>query len=364
MNNNIEKSYNPYVDGGYYDITKDLEKNKDCWAILVVGGRKTGKTYSTLKYLSIDNEFKFAFIRRTNDDVKAICTNSKLLNVSLSPFEAINRDFHTNIKPKLIQKGIGAFYEANAEGEPIGIPLAHIFSLNAMGDVKGVEASEDDFMVLDEFIPNVYDRVDRREGEKILDMYATISRDRELRGKPPLRLVALANATRISNPLFEVLEIVDDIVDIKRQGKTTYKKNGIFVRLLDDNEEFKEKDLNTLMMSSMQHTAWGKMAANNDFAYDDFSHVGYTSIKGYTCQYGFRYKSKTYYVYEKNEKFYVTTSKDPRADVYDLNIETECKRFNDDYGYFLRNATVEGNVLYSKYSAYNYIMNFRKIFNI
>lgn len=45
-------------------------------------------------------------------------------------------------------------------------------------------------------------------------------------------------------------------------------------------------------MLAMAETDWGQMALNNDFAYDDFSCVGHTSLKGYIPKYGFLHKKK------------------------------------------------------------------------
>ena len=57
---------------------------------------------------------KFVYIKRTNEDVKFICSDlskSKVLkDVDRSPFKSINRDLGTNIRAFKIDKGFGAFW--------------------------------------------------------------------------------------------------------------------------------------------------------------------------------------------------------------------------------------------------------------
>ena len=346
----------------YYDIADDIENYPEAWCYIVVGGRGTGKTYSALKREYVTMQEPFAFVKRTNDDVKIMCGSSKNVEMDLSPFKPINRDFVTNVKATLIQKGIGGFYNTNDEGEVTGSPVGYITSMNAIGNIKGFDLSDCEVMIFDEFIPNIYERVNKKEGEQILDLYKTISRDRELRGRKPLKLIALANATRVYNPLFEILEVIDIVVQMKANGEVVYYNNGIFIRLLDDNADFKKAESNTAIMKSLSHTSWGKMALDNEFAYDDFTHVGYTSLKGYKCLYGFSYKRKKCYVYVKRGKYYVCDSEDKTVKFYDLNIETQQALFYDEQGYKLRNQTIDGNVLYSSYLPYYWIMNFRKYF--
>ena len=59
----------------YYDIFEDMEKYPDAWCIVAVGGRKTGKTYGTLKGC-YERKQKFVFSKRTNRDVDLICSGS------------------------------------------------------------------------------------------------------------------------------------------------------------------------------------------------------------------------------------------------------------------------------------------------
>ena len=83
----------------YYSIKPDIEKYKDFWCFVVVGGRNTGKTYGALKYMYESGQ-KFIFIKRTNDEVKMICSKGAKsgMKADISPFKSINRDLNINIQ--------------------------------------------------------------------------------------------------------------------------------------------------------------------------------------------------------------------------------------------------------------------------
>lgn len=345
----------------YYDLGDDVKKlDESSWALIVIGGNSTGKTYSSLKYC-IDNDIRFVFIKRTNDDVRLICAGKH--DADLSPFKPLNRDLGWNIKPEIMEKGIGRFYEESdgKESKTVG----YIASLNAVGTVKGFDLSDVDVMIFDEFIPQPWERVMRREGEQTLVMYRTISRDRELRGRKPLLMVCLANATRLSNPLMNILEITDTVSNMKDCGMTEQDIRGIHIHLLDDMEDFKVAESETAIQKSMKGTTWGNMSLGNDFAYDKTSCVGKSTVKGRRCLYAFIHGRKTYYTYSrKNGKLYVCESKGKCDCVYDLSFEDVMFEFNFKHGSVLRENITSGGVLFESYSCYDLILNFKKYYKI
>lgn len=343
----------------YFDVQDDIDKYPDAWCYIVVGGNSTGKTYSAL-WRDYQLKRPFAFVKRTNDDVDMLCNASK--KADLSPFKSINRDKGIDVGCQKVTKGIGAFYNT-VDGALDGEPIGYAMSLNAVGSVKGFDVAEIKDIIFDEFIPQPWERVDHKEGDKVLVLYRTISRDREHRGQEPLKLICLANATKVWNPLFEILEIVDTVIEMKRKGDIYHYERGIMIHLLDDMEDFKAREEQTCIMQAMKNTDWGHMALNNEFAYDDFSCVGFRSIKGMKPLYGFKYKMKTWYIYEKNGSYYVCKSK-AKVTVYNLNREIEQKAFFVDELLDLKNNLIENRVLCQDYTAYNLIINYKKYFKI
>lgn len=339
----------------YYSIEDDL--NEDDWCYVIIGGRGTGKTYGTLKYV-YENDIPFSFIKRTNEEVKIMCGSG---DIDLSPFKPLNRDLLCDIRPKGMSKGIGAFY-SYLNGENNSLPIGYIFSMNAIGDIRGFDASNTDIMIFDEFIPASYSRCNHSEGIQLLDLYKTISRDREIRGKEPLKLIMLANAYRLYNPCTESLGITDDLAEMKASGESVRHKNGILIHLLDDNESFKERESSTAIMKSLKDTSWGRFALNNDFAFDDTSYIRSKSIKGYTPVCGFIYNSIHYYLYERNQNYYICRSRAYNVEVYDFSRVGDRDRFDFDWLPLLKIAIQDDRITFSDYSSFNLIRNYRDIF--
>lgn len=353
----------------YYDIRKDLEEYDDAIIYIIVGGRNTGKTYSALKY-TYEEHIKHVFIKRTNEDVDLLCKGgSKEVEVDLSPYKSLNRDLGTNVKAKSVFKGMGAFYEYEDEEEDkVLLPIGYLVSLNAIGKVKGFDLSECDMLIFDEFIPPSYERrINRQEGEMTMELYKTVSRDREHRGKKPLKLVCLANATSISNPMFNTLEITDTVLEMQTNDiETCYlEERGIFIRLLKDSDEFYKQEKKSKIYKAMEGTKWCEMSLNNSFAYNDFSSVERVKLKSFVPICSLKYKNDLYYVYRKDRLYYMTTSRF-QADktFFDLNKENDQKKFFLKYQIELRMRCIDGFFKFEKYTMYDLIMNYKQIFKL
>ena len=127
-----------------------------------------------------------------------------------------------------------------------------------------------------------------------MDLYMTVARDRHLRGKPELKLICLANATNVFNYTCEVLEVTDIIADMTVKKREVFydEDRCIFIRLLKTPEEMLEDDKKTGMYKSMYNTAWGRVAFENEFAYNDFTNVGKIALKGFKPMIELKYKNK------------------------------------------------------------------------
>ena len=362
----------------YYNIQDDKKKYPDAWAFIIVGGRSTGKTYGALKG-DLQDKIKFIFAKRTADDVKLMCSGTKMIkgtddkeDPDFSPFAPINRDIGTDIKAYALYDGLGVFYDTYTDDKgkeyPTGAPIGNIIGLSVATKFKGFDMSDCDDLIFDEFIPRKWERVNRGEGDQLMDLYATVSRDRILRGKPPLKLIALANAVNLSNPLSNTLEITDIMADMQLKGidHLYLEDRGIFIRLLQGTEDFREALEKDPVYKAMGHTAWGQMAYDNQFAYDDLSNVGKQQLKGYKPVCSFKYKQCTYYVYQNAGKYFICGSafNDKSKPHYDLNRENDQKRFYLEYAIDLRAECINDNVRFTNYSMYDLIVNYHRVFKL
>ena len=202
---------------GYYHIGKDIEDFPDAVIYIVWSRRGPGKTYSALRYPY--HKFKTLYIKRTNKDVKTICEYSGDLDFDPSPWAPLNRDFGLNVKPRLLKDGLGAFYDSDPDGNPVGPVVNYVASLNSIKQVKGIDLTQAEWIIFDEFIPQAGEVVKRAEGEMLLDLYETVNRDRRKRGRPGLKLILFANAEEISTHITNALEVVDTMAEMQATGQ-------------------------------------------------------------------------------------------------------------------------------------------------
>ena len=358
--------------GYYYNIQDDLSKYPDCWCYAIVGGRNTGKTYSALADAKENNK-GFIFIKRTNLDVNNLCAGGHIHNKTmdmdfefdLSPFADLNDDKGWNIKANKIFDGLGGFWEYNLDDKLLKkSPIGYIFSLNRVAKFKGFgglrNCSE---MIFDEFIASPWERVSKEEGNQVMDLYKTVSRDREHRGKPPLKLIMLANANDISNPIFNTLQITDEVAAMIARGDEYMCIRGIMIHLLKDNLEFYQRESQTLIYKAMHDTTWGKMAFDNEFSRNDFSYIKKKiNIKRAIPVCRVIYENEVWYIWKKERKYLVCYSRHNLNNIYDLSIEGDRKRFfYNEWGY-LSDSVRDGLAEFQTFLMYDVLYHFREYF--
>lgn len=348
----------------YYHFEDDLKKYPSAWCYVVWSNRGPGKTYSSLKY-AYENRIPIVYIKRTNEDVNLICSANDY-GFDPSPYKPINRDCGYNIKPVLIKDGIGAFWEME-DGEPKGNPVSYILSCNAIKKFKGFDFSECDWIIFDEFIPQVGEIVKRGEGEMVLDLYRTIARDRQKRGRAPLKLVLFANSESISCPLVNTLEIIDDmsIMNTRKQSYYFNPDRDIMLHRISPEEIPMSEEEQEGIFKAMKHTAWASKSFGNEFQNDFTNIIPNMSIKGYKPFIHIHYKTFDYYVYiHDNGMYYFCERKAKCVLNYDLNLENDQRRFYMEYAIDLRNDCADGYVKFSKYSMYDLLINYKKFFKL
>ena len=355
----------------YYDVRNDLKAYPDAWCIVTWSKRGAGKTYSMLRK-GVEDEECLLYMKRTNDDIDFLCSASKIDTITKkdpSPYAPLNRDFGWNIKPVLISKGYAGFFPKNSDNEAVGEAVSFALSLNNIKQFKGFDFSYSPYMVLDEFIPQTGEIVKKKEGEMLLDMYMTVSRDREARGNDPLKLILFANAEQISTPITNTLEIVDEMAELDASGESYLyiEERGILLHHITPEEcpviEAEQKGI----YKGMAGTAWAEKVFEGRFTNNDFSNVRKKkSLKGYSCLYAVRHKRKWLYIYKnKNaEDWYICSSPCSAPFKFDLSRENEQVRFYEEVRPFLYDACIDDRMKFEKYSYYDLLINFKKFYDV
>lgn len=197
-----------YLDSGYPDMKRLYTINTPF--IFMYGGRGTGKTYGGLS-LAVENNIKFIYMRRTQ-------TQCDIINKpEYSPFKSLNIDKGWNVGTHSLSKYNAGFYFQNNEGECQGAPIGYTCALSTVSNIRGFDASDVDLLIYDEFIPEKHERPIKNESDAFLNAYETICRNRELKGRPPLKVLCFSNANDLGNPLFIGLGLVRKANEMKKK---------------------------------------------------------------------------------------------------------------------------------------------------
>ena len=236
--------------------------------IVILGTRQIGKTYGTLK-LMLDDNRNFILMRRTQTETDFIS------NGTLNPFLALGR---TDIKVKKENQYIGKIMSETETGyTPIGVTL----SLTCVSKIRGFSGASFTDLVYDEFIPESHINKIRNEGDAFLNAVVTISGNREIEGKPPLRCWLLANSNNIGSPILKALNITDKVESMDKSGQelSILPERGIIIVLAKAAELAGKRKKTSLMKAINKETEFSKMAFDNEFSYNDAENVARKDLK-------------------------------------------------------------------------------------
>lgn len=247
-----------YGPEGYVNIKGILEEGYPF--NFLIGGRGTGKTYTTLKTAKEENRL-FMLMRRTQSQADLIS------KPEFSVFKPLNNDLFWDVQVKSISKYNSMFYTVDAQENTH--PVGYTCALSTISNMRGFDASDIQLLIYDEFIPEKHERLLKNEADALFNAYETMNRNREIKGISPIQMVCLANANDITNPVFESLHLIR-IADRMQKGNTdrwTDEKRGIQLIMLHRSPISRQK-ANTVLYNLTEGTDFATMAIDNDFNID------------------------------------------------------------------------------------------------
>lgn len=278
----------------------------------IIGGRGIGKTYSCIDYCVDEHSGHFLYLRNTKEQIEESAGKSFETSFG-NPFKKWSNDHGRRIFLTIEKKHAIIKEDDNIIG--YGAPLSTFENL------RGVDLSGIDVIIFDEFIENRTLTFD--QFRSFMSMYETINRNREIEGKPAVRVFLLSNAQRLSNPILRGLNLIGLIESMKRNNQKSYTNYPIHIELpFSDVAEAKK---NTALYAAAKDTEYYKEAIENQFANDSFTGVGKKNLTEYVPLHAiddlFIYKHKS------NGRFYVCGT-----------FSQDAKRFNtrDNYIFWLR----------------------------
>lgn len=307
-----------FLDNGYCDIESII--NLKMPFTFIVGGRGTGKTYGALKYV-IENRKTIMLMRRTQ-------AQTDLINKpDFSPFKVLERDLDIKIDIKPASK-YSASILRYIDDTPVMI--GYTCALSTISNMRGFDASDVEFLIYDEFIPEKHERPLKNEGSAFLNAYETINRNRELSGGDPVRVLALANALDIANPLFMDLDIVRICEQMKRKRNYIYinQERGLAVIMLDGSE-ISEKKSKTALYKLTDNKEFNSMSLSNEFAYNSNENVQSMNLKEFKPICGI--DKVTVYKHKNKSMYYVSEHRSGNIPIFN-NDDVNISRFKSQFG--------------------------------
>ena len=313
--------------------------------IFMTGGRGIGKTYGLLEYLYIIKD-KFMYIRRKNNQYEIVS------KPDTHPYKKYCIDHPgTNITTAPICKGCTGLYNAEYDDEkeryiPIDEPFAYMSALTTFANVRGMDFSDVEVVVYDEFIPEKVEKKIKGEAEALLNLIETIQRNRELEGRPPLKVICISNANDICNPYFIELDLVKYAEQMAKNHKImkVLPDRGVTIFNFEDSP-ISERKKATALYKLTAGTEFYNMSINNSFEMDESSIIKSVSLKEYkplvSSTLGI-----TVYKHKSRIEYYVSTHKS--GEVIYGKSKDEKTRFWNHYSY-LWYAYLSNKVIFEEY---------------
>lgn len=293
---------NLYTVDGWINI-EEISK-LDCWLYVIVGPRQVGKTYGILKHF-VKNNIHGIYLRRTADELDLISSNE-----DLNPFLPLAKEGY-NVDILKAGKNVYQWGDVDIENDRRqiinnrGLGL----SLGTIAKMRGFSGGSFTDIFLDEFIPEKTVIKRKNEGDAVLNAYTTINGNRELFGKPPLKMWLAANAFDINNDILQTLGLSAEIEKMQRRGQEwKIIRGGVFLAYPKSDRIIKKRSETALMSYLRKNKAGGKFmstALENKFAYDNLDLIRPKSIKGYH----FLARIGGVYIWENDSSLYCCKSK-------------------------------------------------------
>lgn len=330
-----------YDENGYVNIPEILKH--EAVFIFIYGGRGTGKTYGALKEMK-EGDHKFIYMRRLQSQTDIVKKDN------MQPYKTLNDDMGWTVRPFPVNKYLSAFYDSttNEDGKiiPEGDQRGLLTSLSTFSNLRGVDGSEIDTIIMDEFIPELNERPIKGEADALFNAYETINRNRELKGEEPVKLLCLANSNRIDNPLFMELNLVRRAEKIRKEGKEYLydpKRKMLLIDLYKS--KISEEKSDTALYQLTRGTEFYEMAIRNSFINEERGRIETRPIREYKPIVSIG--EITVYKHKSRKEYYVTTFKSGSPDTYTTG-EKDRERFKKAY-FYLWSAYMKRLVVFEEY---------------
>ena len=226
---------------------------------IVIGGRGIGKTYSAIDYV-VNSGKQFIYMRNTDTQMQE--SSSSFGN----PFKRWGRDHGRDVRLVAEKKHYMIYeYHDDADRDLIGYGVA----LSTFESLRGVDLSDVELVVFDEFIENRTLAFDQFSA--FANFYETVNRNRELTGEKPLQCILLSNAQRLTNQILAGYGCIEIIERMMKYGQHLYTNDYLMIELPES--EVSEAKKKTANYKLTEGSRFYDEALRNSFANDSFAGI-------------------------------------------------------------------------------------------
>ena len=321
---NKDMKINIYDENGYVDMKSIIEAGYTF--TIVIGGRGTGKTFGALLYV-LEERKPFILMRRTQKQT------DKIAKPEFTPFKAVmnyRQDLSVFAKKSDDIGTIHRYHFVDSEAVPEEVPCGYVCALSTISNLRGFDASDVELLIYDEFIPERHEKALKAENEAILNAYETINRNRELQGRKPLQLVALANSNRVDNALLEAFGLVNIAYEMttgKRPPVYANRARGILLITLQESPISKRKSY-TALYQAVSGSDFNRMALSNEFAGTSFENIRSEDLSQFDPL--VTIGEMTIYKHKNQRRYYASAHRKGEPPVFGTD-EIDIKRFRRSY---------------------------------
>lgn len=314
-----------YQDDGF--VNWDYIINRGYTWNFVIGGRGTGKTYGILKK-AIQDRVTTMFMRLTQTQIDLVASDA------LSPLKPLNEDMGWDYGFETAAKNVYTLCrrEYNDKGKHVVVEdkLGYATALSTVKNIRGFGGEDVEWLIIDEFIPERHEKEISDVGNAVYNAYETINRNRELKGRDPLKIIFLANSNNIASEIIIEMGLLSIITKMEKNGQTEYfdKSKSIAVYKLDDSPISAKKKGTALYRVASQN--YQNMALGNQFSHSYASDVASRNLKEYKPISAIG--ELTIYKHKSKEMLYVTTHRSGNPRLYVMN-DMGLKAFRRDHAW-------------------------------
>ena len=180
-------------------------------------------------------------------------------------------------------------------------------ALSTVSKIMGFSGIDFTDLVFDEFIPETHVAKIKNEDDAFLNAIITLSGNREIEGKPPLRIWLLANSNNFSSPILSSMGLQNKLEKMmnKNQEYSMMAEKGILLILPQSKDIISKRKQTSIYKVIDSGSNFSKMAFGNEFSYNDNENVNSKNLSNYNELFSVSQKF-TVFISKDHTHLYVT----------------------------------------------------------